>query len=210
MRYSIIIGKVGAGKTTAILSMARNLIHEKGLKVGIMYDELGDIPLNNSVADENGFKLSDRGSPCPCLSCNLGALVNSIKELEEDIHPDVVLLEAGDAIVATRLKEFAQTAMEFVDISFGPAFVFVDCSRIDKYVLGPLWLRTGNHVKEADIVILNKVEGVPEEKLQAAEKKILDLNPEVEVIRLGKDDPEMLERMITTLLNQKEYHKVTV
>lgn len=210
MRYSILIGKLGAGKTTALLSMARNLIQEKKLKVGVMFDELGEVPLNNQVAEEVGFMLSNRGSPCPCLACNLGALVNSFKELHEGINPDVVILEAGDAIVSTRLKEFAITALEFVDISFGPAFVFVDCARIDKYVLGPLWLKTGYHVKEGDVVVLNKVEGVPEEKLQIAEKKILELNPEVEVIRLERDNPKPLEKMIRLLLGEKEYFKVPV
>ena len=67
MRIVQIAGFLGSGKTTLLLRDApRVLPSERGLKVAMVVNEIGEIPVDGKVMEESGMKVKDIGGGCIC------------------------------------------------------------------------------------------------------------------------------------------------
>src|SRR5215210_607297 len=90
IRFIMLGGFLGAGKTTTIARLARHY-QGQGKKIGIVTnDQATDLVDTNSLRSQ-GFDVGE--VPGSCFCCNFNALTATVEQLGEAQRPDVVIAE---------------------------------------------------------------------------------------------------------------------
>src|SRR5688572_24709719 len=90
IRFVMVGGFLGAGKTTTIAKLARHYMSQ-GKRVGIVTnDQASDLVDTNSLRSQ-GFEVGEVAGSCFC--CNFNELVNTIGRVGIANRPDVILAE---------------------------------------------------------------------------------------------------------------------
>lgn len=170
LRYIMIGGFLGAGKTTTIAQLAKHYT-EQGLKVGIVTNDQAHGLVDTMSLRAQGFDVGEVTGACFC--CKFNDLTDVIAQLSSGARPDVILAEpVGSctdlaATVLEPLKKFYDAEIEAApltvllkpehgrkilgdqaDVGFSPKAAYIFLKQLE----------------EADLVVVNKVD-----KLDAAE-----------------------------------------
>src|SRR5215470_9716922 len=90
LRFVMVGGFLGAGKTTAISRLARYYMG-RGQRVGlVMNDQAQDLVDTNSLRAQ-GFPVEE--VPGACFCCRFDDLVGKVEQLQANERPDVILAE---------------------------------------------------------------------------------------------------------------------
>src|SRR6266481_3335318 len=89
-RYLMIGGFLGAGKTTAILKLAR-LLTSRGLRVGLITNDQSVGLVDTAVLRNDEFPVEEITGGCFC--CRFNSLVEASEKLSESTRPDVFIAE---------------------------------------------------------------------------------------------------------------------
>ena len=133
-RLIVLGGFLGAGKTTALLGLARDLVG-KGKRVGIIANDQGQELVDTELYRAAGFDTRDVRGGCFC--CRLEDFVAQAQLLVAKTRPDVLLAEPVGScadLVATVLRPLRQLQRDAFAIA--PFVALVDPHRAHA-VLGP-------------------------------------------------------------------------
>jgi Ni2+-binding GTPase involved in maturation of urease and hydrogenase len=90
IRFIMVGGFLGAGKTTTLARLARHYM-QRGLNVGVVTnDQASDLVDTNSLRSQ-GFEVGEVAGSCFC--CDFNGLMGTIENLGKDRRPDVILAE---------------------------------------------------------------------------------------------------------------------
>jgi Ni2+-binding GTPase involved in maturation of urease and hydrogenase len=161
-RYIMIGGFLGAGKTTAILKLAKYL-KRKGQRVGLITNDQGTGLVDTQMAEASHFPVEEISGGCFC--CRFNSLVDASQKLTAVTRPDVLIAEpvgsCTDLMATVNIPMQQLYGKEFV---VAPLSVVVDPIRAQR-ILG---LGTGKQfapkvsyiylkqLEEADILVINK------------------------------------------------------
>jgi Ni2+-binding GTPase involved in maturation of urease and hydrogenase len=108
LRFVMVGGFLGAGKTTTLARLARHYISQ-GLTVGIVTnDQAADLVDTRSLRSQ-GFDVGEVAGACFC--CRFNDLISTIDEIGQDKRPDVILAEPVGSctdLVATVIQPLKQ------------------------------------------------------------------------------------------------------
>ena len=90
MRFLMVGGFLGAGKTTTLGRLAGSYI-EKGLRVGIVTNDQATDLVDTHTLRQRGFDVEE--VPGACFCCKFDDLLSTIGRLERSQSPDVILAE---------------------------------------------------------------------------------------------------------------------
>src|SRR5258707_14340696 len=90
VRYIMIGGFLGAGKTTAVIRLARWLT-DQGLRVGLITNDQGSRLVDTNLLNARGFPVEE--IPGGCFCCRFNSLVEAAKRLSAAIRPEVFIAE---------------------------------------------------------------------------------------------------------------------
>ena len=88
--YIMIGGFLGAGKTTAILRLARRLV-DSGRRVGLITNDQSFGLVDTAMAAAQGFPVEEITGGCFC--CKFNSLMEASAKLTREAKPDVFLAE---------------------------------------------------------------------------------------------------------------------
>src|ERR1700692_1060000 len=94
-RYIMIGGFLGAGKTTAVAQLARQL-SSKGLRVGLITNDQGSDLVDTAMLRSRGFATEE--IPGGCFCCRFNSLVDAAHKLTAATRPDGFIAEAGGSL----------------------------------------------------------------------------------------------------------------
>jgi G3E family GTPase len=184
MRLVQVAGWLGSGKTTLIIALSKGL-SRKGVKVAILVNEIGAIPVDGRVIQDYGLTVKDIGGGCIC--CQMaGSMMKTLKLLGEGPNPDIVIIEPTGIAVPHAVKEIVQSAAASTGITLGPTIVLFDTTRAAK-LLGYETLQRviTTQLKDADIIALSKSDAITDEAFAKAEEAVSVINPRAQLIRLS-------------------------
>jgi Ni2+-binding GTPase involved in maturation of urease and hydrogenase len=174
IRFLMLGGFLGAGKTTAIARLARHYV-DQGKRVAIVTnDQAYDLVDTHSLRAQ-GFDVGE--VPGACFCCKFDDLIATTGKLTADSTPDIVLTEPVGSctdLVATVIEPLKRLHGD--DYEVGPLAVLLKPEHGHKILRGEqnvgfspkaayIFLK---QIEEADVVVLNKVD-----KLDPAEREEL-------------------------------------
>jgi Ni2+-binding GTPase involved in maturation of urease and hydrogenase len=179
-RYIMVGGFLGAGKTTAILQLAR-LMSQKSLRIGLITNDQSSGLVDTAMLRSNCFSTEEITGGCFC--CRFNSLMDAAGKLRENTHPDVFVAEpVGSCTDLQATVAYPLRKMYGDNYTIAPLSVVLDPVRASR-ILG---LEQGKsfspkvryifekQLEEADILVINKcdlIDQTQQNDLQAALKK---------------------------------------
>ncbi|MDF2725403.1 MAG: hypothetical protein K0Q59_5080 [Paenibacillus sp.] len=175
----VISGFLGSGKTTLLLRLL-NEIAARRLRPGVLMNELGQLDVDGSILEEHTQtvvqKLLDG---CVCCS-KKGELLGALQLLVEQ-QPDVIVIELtgvanpeeiAETITEPGLKDTLRLNRVITVLDAEHVLDYNSIFAADKALVRTL----RRQIEVADLLVLNKIDLVPEAKLAKIEKTIRKYN----------------------------------
>ena len=99
----ILGGFLGSGKTTLLMKLA-SMYTKRGLKTALLVNESGEIGVDGATLRAEGYDAIELPDGCICCSLS-GTLQSAIKNIEEDIDPDIIIVEPTGLALPFKVKE---------------------------------------------------------------------------------------------------------
>lgn len=189
-----ISGFLGAGKTTFALKMVEFLSKEN-LKIALIVNEAGEIGIDNQYFKQLGHNVWELFGGCICCSLSAG-LEKTIKELEENYRPDVVIIEPSGAADPNAVYN---TLVAYVEKEQVTNFFILDPTRIEMFeaILAPL---LHSSLRLANVVIVNKLNLATADDLKKCKQLINDYGAkESYLVELTDSLPDLLKMAILNI-----------
>jgi G3E family GTPase len=200
MKIVQIAGFLGSGKTTLLLKLTRVLSEEKGQKVALVVNEIGEIPVDGKVMEESGMKVKDIGGGCIC--CEVAStFAKTLGQLARDFAPDIVVVEPTGVAIPRQVKAAAAMGSRSTAIDIGPVIVLFDSTRPDELLDMELMGRLVTaQLQDADIVAVSKVDAVTPDEAQRAMDAARTVIPEAQFMQVsavsGAGLPELVDIIV--------------
>ena len=203
MRYVMVGGFLGAGKTTTLARLAAEY-RRQGLNVGIVTNDQAADLVDTELLRGLGFAVEEVAGACFC--CHFDELLDRMQRLEAHERPDVILAEPVGSctdLVATVIQPLKHLFQ--ADFQIGPYAVILKPSHGRKILDASS--RTGfspkaeyillKQLEEADAILINRCDELTPDEVEQLEKLLAERFPHTPILRLsaktGTGLPGLLE-----------------
>lgn len=204
MKITQIAGFLGCGKTTLLLKLSQLLRGDDEVKIALVVNEIGEIPVDGKIMEESGMMVKDIGGGCICCEV-ASSFAKTLTLLYKSFKPDHVLVEPTGVAVPHQVKLAARMGGRDAKISLGPAIVLFDATRpaelLDMDMLGQL---VTTQVKDADVLAISKVDAVTEAAVGESAERIRDYNSKAPIVNLSSFKDLGLEQLVQHIIDWKE------
>lgn len=186
----VVSGFLGSGKTTLVRRLLEHA-QRAGRRVAVVSNELGALGIDEALLGSGGQAYVELAGGCVC--CKLSdELSETLQHLWDTVRPDEVIIETSGVALPfeTQLNLWREPVSDWVGDD--AAVVVVNAEQL---VEGRDLDDTFEYqVSSADLLLLNKVDLVPEESLAEAEARLRALAPDTPILRCVGGDvaPELL------------------
>jgi len=184
MKVVQIAGYLGSGKTTLVIALSRK-VAEAGMKVAILVNDIGSVPVDGRVMEEYGMTVKDIGGGCICCQV-AGTMMKTLETLARGTKPDVVIIEPTGIAVPESIRQTVMLNAAKTGAVLGPTIVLFDTTRTEKLLTYDTLKRLVNtQIRDADIIALSKIDLSSAEAAEYAEKAVREMNQTAKIIRLS-------------------------
>ncbi len=181
MKILIIGGFLGSGKTSIILQLAKHIADkypDNPSAVSIIENEIGEVAIDNKLLGGKGLKVSTLFSGCVCCSL-AGEIAVCIREIQENLDPEYVILEATGVAYPSNIKENLDAA------GYDSKIICVaDAKRWKRYIV-PMGMLMSLQLEKAEIILLNKTDIASKEEISDCISSISSYNQTAELIKIS-------------------------
>jgi G3E family GTPase len=209
-RYIMIGGFLGAGKTTAVLKLARHL-RERGQRVGLITNDQGSELVDTAMLASHGFAVEEISGGCFC--CRFNSLVEAAQKLSADTRPEVFIAEpVGSCTDLVATVSYPLRRIYGDAYTIAPLSVLIDPVRAER-VLG---LASGGkfsekvlyiyrkQLEEADLIIINKRDLLDATRLARLRAALAEQFPRAAVLDLSARHSDGLEPWFDRLTSRTQ------
>ena len=170
----IITGYLGAGKTTLLQHILKN----SKKKIAIIMNEFGEIAIDSKIIKGKNINMTELMNGCVCCSLT-GEFEGAIKEIINKIKPDLIIVETTGIAEPDALIIDIGKNLKF--ISLDSVITIADADGIIKFP--QIGRTTKIQIEMADIILLNKMDLVPDKELKQVEIKLREINNRAAIIK---------------------------
>jgi G3E family GTPase len=187
----LIGGFLGAGKTAAMLALARWL-RDQGIRAGFITNDQGSDLVDTRLMRSCGFATEE--IPGGCFCCRFDELVGATQRLRAVLQPDVFVAEAvGSCTDLAATVTYPLRRLLGDDCTVAPLSVLVDPVRARRaFGLEPGETFSANiqyiyrkQLEEADIVVIGKCDLLPDAELDALRAVLQGEFPNADVLAVS-------------------------
>ncbi|HVR29578.1 MAG TPA: GTP-binding protein [Thermoanaerobaculia bacterium] len=187
-RYVMIGGFLGAGKTTALLALARHL-SERGLRAGLITNDQSTSLVDTTILRAQGFPVEEIAGGCFC--CRFDSLNQAAAKLTRDTRPDVFVAEpVGSCTDLVATVSYPLRRIYGDRFTIAPLSVMVDplrAARIFGLAEGRSFSAKVVYVyrkqlEEADLIVVNKCDQVDDQLRDRLRAELETAFPRAEVL----------------------------
>ncbi|RXK39157.1 cytoplasmic protein [Tremella mesenterica] len=177
-------GFLGAGKTTTILGLLKQL--PKEYKVVLVKNEYGDVEIDSLLASQSQITgVSEILNGCLCCTM-VGLVENALVEIKDKYHPDRIIIESsGSAFPATlalRIRELEPKGFKLDGV-----VTVIDCINFKGYEDSSPSAKL--QAKYTDLLLLSKHQLVSERELDQLHDHLSLLNEDTPRIKVSPENP---------------------
>ena len=175
MKILLVSGFLGAGKTTFIKEMAKNI----NLEFVVLENEYADISVDGDFLDEKNLNIWEMSEGCICCSMK-GDFKSSIKRIYSEINPEYLIIEpTGVGMLSSIIENIRE--FDNNDIEILSPITLIDITSFNEY------LETFNNffidnLKNTGKVILTKLENSSHFEIENIKNEILKINNNLEIL----------------------------
>ena len=175
MKILLVSGFLGAGKTTFIKEMAKNI----NLEFVVLENEYADIGIDRDFLDEKNLNVWEMSEGCICCSMK-GDFKSSIKKIYFEINPEYLVIEpTGVGMLSSIIENIREINNN--DIEILSPLTLIDITSFNEY------LETFNNFfidnwKNTGKVILTKLENYNPFDIENIKNEISKINNNLEII----------------------------
>ena len=175
MKILLVSGFLGAGKTTFIKEMAKNI----NLEFVVLENEYADIGIDGDFLDEKNLNVWEMSEGCICCSMK-GDFKSSIKKIYFEINPEYLVIEpTGVGMLSSIIENIREINNN--DIEILSPLTLIDITSFNEY------LETFNNffidnLKNTGKVILTKLENYNPFDIENIKNEIYKINNNLVII----------------------------
>ncbi|MBR6321541.1 MAG: cobalamin biosynthesis protein P47K [Lachnospiraceae bacterium] len=177
MKFLIIGGFLGSGKTSLLLQLISYMREQLGIeKTVILENEIGRVGIDDRVLSGAGYSVQGLFAGCVCCTM-AGELTLTVQAIERDLDPEWIIMEATGMAFPQNVKE------NLADVLGIDARIccLVDAKRWPR-LLKPMAHLLPLQLKEADVVLINKIDLIDGEALDSVRGSVTNFcEPEAEI-----------------------------
>lgn len=211
IRFVMVGGFLGAGKTTTLARLARHYMSQ-GRSVGIVTnDQATDLVDTNSLRSQ-GFSVGEVAGSCFC--CNFNELMSTIERLGIDQQPDVILAEPVGSctdLVATVIQPLKR--LFDATFSFAPYCVILKPShgtRVLKNAANAGFSPKAAYIlqkqlEEADAILINRVDELSPAQISELSQLVEQQHPGRPLLRVAAKDGTGFDALFALLDQEGDF-----
>ena len=199
MKILLVSGFLGAGKTTFIKEMDKNI----NLEFVVLENEYADIGVDGDFLDEKNLNVWEMSEGCICCSMK-GDFKSSIKRIYSEINPEYLIIEpTGVGMLSSIIENIRE--IDNIDIEILSPITLIDITSFNEY------LETFNNffidnLKNTGKVLLTKLENFNHFEIENIKSEILKINNNLEII--ATDYRTFQKEWFADLLNKNIDNKI--
>lgn len=183
MKILLVGGFLGSGKTSFILQLAHYMVERMGIaNIAVLENEIGELSIDDKLIKGSGFEVRSLFAGCVCCSM-AGELPVTIHAIEEEIHPDWLLMEATGLAFPDSIRDNIESSLGITC----RICCLADAKRWDRIILAMHEL-VSDQIAAADIVLINKIDLVDEETQKRVEESVRSINGEAYISAMCAGD----------------------
>lgn len=204
IRFIMIGGFLGAGKTTTLARLARTYM-ERGHRVGLVTNDQAQNLVDTNSLKAQGFPVQE--VPGACFCCKFDELVAKAKDLQEAERPDIILAEpVGSctdlvATVVQPLKDLYATTFKVAPyvVLFKPSHGL----RILRNEAAGFSPKAAyifrKQLEEADAIVINRVDELPPAALEELKSLLATAYPNTPLVAISAKTGQSFEGLVEVL-----------
>jgi cobalamin biosynthesis protein CobW len=186
----VVSGYLGSGKTTLVRHLLAAAA-QSGVRLAVVSNEFGELGIDAALLASAGDGYVELAGGCVC--CRLSdELVESLEALRERVDPDRIVIETSGAALPydVQLQLWREPVARWVEDDV--AVVVVNAEQL--FAGRDLDDCFEQQVSNADLLILNQLDRVPQGVIPALEAQLRELEPEAPILRAehARVAPELL------------------
>ena len=199
MKILLVSGFLGAGKTTFIKELAKNI----NLEFVVLENEYADIGVDKDFLDEKNLNVWEMSEGCICCSMK-GDFKSSIKRIYSEINPEYLVVEpTGVGMLSSIIENIREINNN--DIEILSPITLIDITSFSEYLETLNNFFTDN-LKNKGKVILTKLENSNHFEIENIKNEILKINNNLEIIT--DDYRNFQKEWFADLLNKSIDNKI--
>ena len=205
MRFIMIGGFLGAGKTTTIARLAR-AYQDRGLRVGIVTNDQASDLVDTHTLRSQGLQVGEVAGACFC--CHFDELTATVEALGQDQRPDIVIAEPVGSctdLVATVIQPLRGLHADEIDVApYGVILKPSHGRRILRNESGSGFSPQAAYIfrkqlEEADFVIVNRIDELVEADVDELVALLEATCPGVPVVQMSARTGEGFDGLLDQL-----------
>ena len=207
-KYVVTSGFLGAGKTTSMIAFAKNINERKLGTAGILVDDLGATNIvDASTTETSGVITLDISGDCICYQHE--NLVDKLHQLEV-LGSDVIFSDIPGLGIGALDNVYLQLEeREPGEFDLMPFLCIIDPERIRMVMPEQADLNLPDELKfllnaqmaEADLIVLNKIDTISEEKKDEILAFVKERYPDTPALAMSAVTGEGVDQVVDHLLN---------
>jgi cobalamin biosynthesis protein CobW len=186
----VLSGFLGSGKTTVVQRLLADA-RRQGLRIALVSNELGELGIDRALLGAGGQAYVELEGGCVC--CELSDdLVLTLDRLHREVDPDRFVIETSGVALPydTQLNFWREPVRDFIGDDIAVVVVNAEQLAEGRDLEGTF----EDQVQSADLLVLNKLDLVPESEWAAIEARLRAIEPEAPCVRAvrGDVDPALL------------------
>jgi G3E family GTPase len=194
----IIGGFLGTGKTTLLMKVAGRC-RQKGVTVAIIVNEMGEIGIDGATIRGEGYDAVELPDGCICCSLS-GTLQNALKNIDRDIHPDVIIIEPTGLALPHKVRELVRTSL--IDSDHTLIVGLADAKRFDSLMENKEeFFKRQLHA--SDLILITKVDLCTDAEVKRITNELMGMHPGRDVIRVSSVTDEGIDETVRRILSDR-------
>jgi G3E family GTPase len=193
----IIGGFLGTGKTTLLMKIAGRC-RRSGITVAIVVNEMGEVGIDGATIKGEGYDAVELPDGCICCSLS-GTLQNALKNIDRDIHPDIIIIEPTGLALPHKVKELVRTSL--IDSDRTVIVGLADTKRFDELMENKEeFFKRQLHA--SDFLIMTKVDLCNKEEIKRISDALSAMHAGRDIILVSAVTEEGMDEAVERIMNE--------